>query len=57
MISEEEIEKKTASDSVAQALAKNVLPVPGGPYKSTPLHGYLIPLKIEGNLIGTIKAD
>lgn len=31
IISLAEIEKKTASDSVAQALARKVFPVPGGP--------------------------
>lgn len=31
MRSDEEIEKNVASHSVAQALAKKVLPVPGGP--------------------------
>ena len=51
------IEKKTASDSVAQALARKVLPVPGGPYKSIPLQGYLIPTNTEGNFIGTITAN
>jgi hypothetical protein len=41
--SEEEIEKKVASHSVAHALAKNVLPVPGGPYKRIPFQGLIIP--------------
>ena len=33
------IEKKVPSHSVAQALARNDLPVPGGPYSKIPLHG------------------
>jgi len=41
--SEEDIEKKVASAIVAQALAKNVLPVPGGPYYKIPFQGVLIP--------------
>lgn len=49
--------KKTASDSVAHALAKNVFPVPGGPYNKIPHQGYLIPIKIDGNFIGTITAN
>jgi hypothetical protein len=56
MISLAEIAKKTESVSVAHALAKKVLPVPGGPYNKTPLQGYLIPTKIEGNLTGVTVA-
>jgi hypothetical protein len=41
-----EIEKNVASHSVAQALAKNVFPVPGGPYSKIPFQGFLIPSKI-----------
>lgn len=41
--SDEETEKKVALHSVAQALAKNVLPVPGGPYNSIPFHGLIAP--------------
>lgn len=44
--SAEEILKNVASHSVAQALAKNVLPVPGGPYNNIPFQGYLTPSKI-----------
>jgi len=44
-------------DSVAQALAKNVLPVPGGPYKRIPFQGFLVPLNNSGNLIGKITAS
>jgi len=34
------------SSSVAQALAMNVFPVPGGPYKRIPFHGFLEPVNI-----------
>ncbi len=54
IISEGLILKNTEFDSVAQAFAKKVLPVPGGPYKSIPFHGQRMPLKIEGNFIGKI---
>jgi hypothetical protein len=37
--SAEETEKNFAEAIVAQALAKKVLPVPGGPYSKIPLHG------------------
>ena len=37
--SDELMEKKVPSHSVAQAFAKNDLPVPGGPYSRIPLHG------------------
>ena len=37
-------------------MAKNVLPVPGGPYSNIPVHGFLAPLNIYGNLIGMITA-
>jgi len=37
--SEELIEKKVPSHSVAQAFARYDLPVPGGPYSKIPLHG------------------
>ena len=43
---EEETEKKVPSASVAQAFAKNVFPVPGGPYINIPFHGFLAPSKI-----------
>ena len=55
--SEELTEKKTASACVAQAFAKNVLPVPGGPYKRIPFHGCLSPTKISGNLVGKMMAS
>lgn len=38
-----EIEKNLASHSVAQALAKYVFPVPGGPYNKIPFQGFLSP--------------
>lgn len=41
-----DISKKVASASVAQALARNVFPVPGGPYNRIPFHGFLTPSKI-----------
>jgi hypothetical protein len=56
MRSEEDTEKKVPSASVAQALAKKVLPVPGGPYNRIPFHGFLLPVKISLNLIGRITA-
>lgn len=37
--SAEEILKKVELHSVAQALAKNVFPVPGGPYNKIPFQG------------------
>ena len=56
MRSDEETEKKVPSASVAQALAKNVLPVPGGPYNKIPFQGFLLPVKIYLNRIGRITA-
>ena len=38
-----EMLKKVAFDSWARALASRVLPLPGGPYKSSPLAGLLRP--------------
>ena len=55
--SDEETEKKVPSASVAQAFAKNVLPVPGGPYSKIPFQGFLLPVKIYGNLMGRITAS
>lgn len=54
--SEDETEKKVPSASVAQALAKKVFPVPGGPYSKIPFHGFRLPVKISGNLIGKMTA-
>ena len=55
--SEEEMEKKVPSHSVAQALAKKDLPVPGGPYKRIPLQGWRTSSKSCGNLIGRTTAS
>lgn len=44
--SDEDIEKNVPSASVAQALARKVLPVPGGPYNKIPFHGLRAPSKI-----------
>lgn len=55
--SAEEILKNVASHSVAQALAKKVFPVPGGPYSKIPFQGYLTLSKSYGNLIGIITAS
>lgn len=38
-------------------MAKNVLPVPGGPYIKIPFQGLRLPVKISGNLIGRITAS
>merc|ERR1719357_330712 len=43
--------------SVATALARYDLPVPGGPNKRMPRHGFLFPVKRCGNLIGRITAS
>jgi len=45
-----EILKKVDLDSVATALASIVLPVPGGPNKSTPFQGSSNPVKKCGYL-------
>lgn len=55
--SEDEIEKNVESHSVAQALAKNVFPVPGGPYNNIPFHGSTLPVKSYGILIGITNAS
>lgn len=57
IISDELMEKNFKLHIVAHALAKNVFPVPDGPYKRIPLHGFLIPSKIDGNLMGKIKVS
>ena len=51
-IFEGSIAKKVLSASVAQAFARKVFPVPGGPYKRIPFQGYLGPLNIFLNLTG-----
>jgi hypothetical protein len=55
--SDDETEKNVLSHSVAQALAKKLLPVPGGPYNKIPDHGFLAPLNKFGNLTGIITAS
>ena len=55
--SDELTEKKVPSHSVAQALARKVLPVPGGPYKRIPFQGFLFPSNNSGNLTGRITAS
>ena len=40
--------KKVVLHSVATAFASSVLPVPGGPYSSTPFHGCSSPVKYSG---------
>mmetsp|Transcript_22933 Transcript_22933/g.54284 ORF Transcript_22933/g.54284 Transcript_22933/m.54284 type:complete len:237 (+) Transcript_22933:624-1334(+) len=53
-----ETERKVASDSEATALARKLLPVPGGPYSIIPDHGVRPPpAKSCGNLIGRITAS
>jgi len=44
-------------DSVATAFASNVFPVPGGPYRRTPLGGALKPVKRSGRKLGKITAS
>jgi hypothetical protein len=55
--SDEDIEKKVLSHSVAHAFARKLLPVPGGPYNKIPAQGFLAPLKSCGNLTGMITAS
>mmetsp|Transcript_475 Transcript_475/g.1217 ORF Transcript_475/g.1217 Transcript_475/m.1217 type:complete len:267 (-) Transcript_475:413-1213(-) len=55
--SDEEIEKKVASTSVATALARWVLPVPGGPYSRMPRHGRRSPVKRLGKRNGSTTAS
>jgi len=43
--SEEDTQKKVDSASVATALARYDLPVPGGPYSRMPLHGFRLPTR------------
>jgi hypothetical protein len=44
--------KKEVSPTVATALASSVLPVPGGPNRSTPFQGFLRPVKYYGIISG-----
>ena len=41
--SDDDTEKNVESHSVAHALAKKLLPVPGGPYNNIPVQGFLAP--------------
>ena len=54
--SDELTEMKVPSHSVAHAFAKNVLPVPGGPYRRIPIQGFLAPLNKSGKRNGRITA-
>mmetsp|Transcript_30792 Transcript_30792/g.59353 ORF Transcript_30792/g.59353 Transcript_30792/m.59353 type:complete len:253 (+) Transcript_30792:478-1236(+) len=55
--SEEDMVKNVAEASVAQAFARCVFPVPGGPYKRIPFHGLRGPWKSWGNLVGRITVS
>jgi hypothetical protein len=50
------LKKVLPSISEAHALAKNVFPVPGGPYNKMPFQGFRDPVNIYGNLKGMITA-
>ena len=54
---DEEMLKKWKPDSVATALASMVLPVPGGPKKSTPLGGARRPENRSGRMCGSTTAS
>merc|ERR1719265_769027 len=53
--SEELIEKNVESHSVAQALARYDLPVPGGPYSRIPFQGLRLPSNRCGERVGRIS--
>mmetsp|Transcript_14463 Transcript_14463/g.14522 ORF Transcript_14463/g.14522 Transcript_14463/m.14522 type:complete len:212 (+) Transcript_14463:486-1121(+) len=53
----EETEKKVPSHSVAHALARKDLPVPGGPYSKIPFQGVRLPTKSSGNRDGKMTAS
>mmetsp|Transcript_82686 Transcript_82686/g.145928 ORF Transcript_82686/g.145928 Transcript_82686/m.145928 type:complete len:318 (-) Transcript_82686:607-1560(-) len=55
--SEEETEKKVDAASVATALARYDLPVPGGPYNRMPFQGRRLPVNSFGNLAGRMTAS
>eukprot|EP00835_Amoeboradix_gromovi_P005412 NODE_505_length_7533_cov_0.471886.p5 type:complete len:148 gc:universal NODE_505_length_7533_cov_0.471886:2755-2312(-) len=55
--SDEDTAKKVEFASVATALARYDLPVPGGPNKRIPFQGCLVPVKRCGNRIGSITAS
>mmetsp|Transcript_22594 Transcript_22594/g.39013 ORF Transcript_22594/g.39013 Transcript_22594/m.39013 type:complete len:279 (-) Transcript_22594:491-1327(-) len=54
---EAEMEKKQNPDSLATALANRVLPVPGGPKRSTPFGGLRSPVNKSGRKLGKITAS
>ena len=58
-ISTEEAEmlKNVVWHSVATARASMVFPVPGGPYNSTPFHGFSKPVNSCGYLMGITTAS
>ena len=49
--------KKVVPHSVATALARSVLPVPGGPNISTPFQGRRMPWKYSGIHMGSTTAS
>mmetsp|Transcript_24543 Transcript_24543/g.50702 ORF Transcript_24543/g.50702 Transcript_24543/m.50702 type:complete len:214 (+) Transcript_24543:1013-1654(+) len=55
--SDDEIAKNLASASVATALARYDLPVPGGPYRRIPFQGLRFPTKSCGNFRGRMTAS
>lgn len=55
--SADETEKKVPSHSVAQALARKDLPVPGGPYNKIPLQGWRVSSKSCGKRMGKMTAS
>mmetsp|Transcript_42952 Transcript_42952/g.101992 ORF Transcript_42952/g.101992 Transcript_42952/m.101992 type:complete len:268 (+) Transcript_42952:698-1501(+) len=55
--SDEETLKNVDSASVAMALARYDFPVPGGPYRRIPDHGFRAPVKNCGNWIGRMTAS
>mmetsp|Transcript_13118 Transcript_13118/g.32402 ORF Transcript_13118/g.32402 Transcript_13118/m.32402 type:complete len:261 (-) Transcript_13118:190-972(-) len=57
MRSADDTAKNVESASVATALARYDLPVPGGPYNRMPFHGLRLPWNSCGNLMGKITAS
>jgi hypothetical protein len=49
--------KKVVAPLEATALARSVLPVPGGPNKRTPFHALLFPVKSSGKFKGSKTAS
>lgn len=49
--------KNSTLHNEAQALARYVLPVPGGPYNKIPLQGDRAPTNNSGNFIGSTIAS